>query len=140
MTSFLWPWKAKNRDFCCPRCLVHILSRVKCQKKEEELPQLCMWSMVVRASSPPLVAIHTQLWQLLSQFLLQILLFNMWDTNFGSIFIFLMYLMRVIKKFGTRESILIGVELSWIFLFNHCYYKITDLVCRKGCFETKKNK
>ena len=54
--------------------------------------------------------------------------------------IFLMYLMRVIKIFGTRELILMGVELPWIFLFNHCYYKIADLVRRKGRFETKKQK
>ena len=51
-----------------------------------------------------------------------------------------MYLMRVIKNFGTRELILMGVELPWIFLFNHCYCKIADLVRRKGRFETKKQK
>ena len=33
--------------------------------------------------------------------------------------IFLMYLMRVIKIFGTRKLILMGVELPWIFLLNH---------------------
>ena len=33
-----------------------------------------------------------------------------------------------------------GVELPWIFLFNHCYCKIADLVRRKGRFETKKQK
>ena len=54
--------------------------------------------------------------------------------------IFLMYLMRVIKNFGTRELILMGVELPWIFLFKHCYCKIADLVRRKGRFETKKQK
>ena len=51
-----------------------------------------------------------------------------------------MYLMRVIKNFGTRELILMGVELPWIFLFKHCYCKIADLVRRKGRFETKKQK
>ena len=51
-----------------------------------------------------------------------------------------MYIMRVIKIFGTRELILRGVELPWIFLFNHYYCKIADLVRRKGRFETKKQK
>ena len=48
--------------------------------------------------------------------------------------------MRVIKNFGTRELILRGVELTWIFLFNYCYCKIADLVRLKGRFETKKQK
>ena len=51
-----------------------------------------------------------------------------------------MYLMRVIKNFKTRELSLMDVELPWIFLFNHCYCKIADLVRRKGRFETKKQK
>ena len=51
-----------------------------------------------------------------------------------------MYLMRIIKDFGTRELILRGVELTWIFLFNYCYCKIADLVRLKGRFETKKQK
>ena len=48
--------------------------------------------------------------------------------------------MRVIKNFGTRELILMGVELPWIFLLNYCYGKLTDLVRRKGRIETKKQK
>ena len=48
--------------------------------------------------------------------------------------------MRIIKDFGTRELILRGVELTWIFLFNYCYCKIADLVRLKGRFETKKQK
>ena len=48
--------------------------------------------------------------------------------------------MRIIENFGTRELILRGVELTWIFLFNYCYCKIGDLVRLKGRFETKKQK
>ena len=51
-----------------------------------------------------------------------------------------MYLMRVIKFFGTRELILMGVELPWIFLFIYCYCKIASFGPRKVGFWKKKLK
>ena len=63
--------KGQKTRFLLPKMICSHLEQGEMTKKEEELPQLCMFGMVIGASSLPLTAIHTQPWQLLSLILLQ---------------------------------------------------------------------
>ena len=54
--------------------------------------------------------------------------------------IFLKGLMRAIIISWTRELILKGVEMSWIFLFNYYYCKNPDSAPRKCRFKGEKQK
>ena len=51
-----------------------------------------------------------------------------------------MYLMRVIKNFGTRELILMGVELSWIFFIKSLLLQIYWFGVSEVSFWDKKQK
>ena len=94
------------------------------KKKGKELPQLCVCHMDIEASSLPLIAIHTKLWQLVS-----CTTTYPWSVKqlWVAFLIFLRGLMRVIKKSEVREIIIGHVELTLIFLFNYLLCKIPIL-------------
>ena len=69
MTPHIWPYKAKNCKIHDPKSLNNQFDGPWVAffgKKGERLPQLCVCDMDIAASSLPLIAIHTKLWQLLS--------------------------------------------------------------------------
>ena len=71
MNPHIWPYKAKNCEIHDPKSLYNQFDGswvAFFDKKGERLPQLCMCDMDIEASSLPLIAIHTKLWQLLSCF------------------------------------------------------------------------
>ena len=106
-------------------------------KKGERLPQLCVCDMDIEASSLPLIAIHTKLWQLLSCSGT-----NPWSVKqlWVAFLIFLRGLMRVIKKSEVRKIIIGHVELTLIFLFDYLLCKIAILESLKVLFLDKKQK
>ena len=85
------------------------------QKKGEELPQLCVCNMDIEASSLPLIAIHTQLWQLLFHPLIKSLPTQYVRQHFGQHLYFFEGIMRLIKFAETREFRV--VKLSQFFNF-----------------------
>ena len=97
------------------------------QKKERGCHS-CVCDMDIEASSLPLIAIHTKLWQLLSCSATY-----PWSVKqlWVAFLIFLRWLMRVIKKSEVREIIIGHVEFTLIFLFD-------DFLCKNAILETLK--
>ena len=118
-----------------------------CEKKEKWVPQwyslyhscVCA-SMDVEASSLPLMAIHTQLWQLLFHSLLKKLLTQHVVWQFGSCFYFFLWVNEGNYNFWDQEINLKGGRIVLHFLFNYCYCKIVSLGPLKVCIGTKKQK
>ena len=125
MTPFLWPWKAKNLDFCCPKWFVHILSKVKWQKKEEELPQLvgCVWHGYRSKLPSAYSKTHTTMATLLP-ISVDIPVCSRYETLIWATFlIFLDGLMRLIIKTWTSKMYFVMVETCQIFLSDDYYCK-----------------
>ena len=110
-------------------------------KKRERSCHSCVCvSIDIEASPLPLMAIHTQLWQLLFHFLLKMLLTQHVIQQFGSCFYFFLGVNEGNYNFWDQEINLKGGELPWIFLFNYCYCKIVSLEPLKVHISMKKQK
>ena len=70
MTLHRWPYKAKNCEIHDPKSLKNKLDgpwvAFLAKKGRGVATVVCVGDMAIEASSLPLMAIHTQLWQLLS--------------------------------------------------------------------------
>ena len=70
MTPHIWPYKAKNCEIHDPKSLYNQFDGSWVaffgKKRREVATVVCVCDMDIEASSLPLIAIHTKLWQLLS--------------------------------------------------------------------------
>ena len=68
--------------------LFHMLGHNFVKKRERSCHSCVCVSIAIEASYPPLMAIHTQQWQLLFHFLLNLLMTQHVKQQFGSLFYF----------------------------------------------------
>ena len=118
----------------------HMLGHNFVKKRERSCHSCVCASMAIEASSLSLMAIHTQLWQLLFHFLLTMLLSQHVVQQFGSCFYFFLGVNEGNYNFWDQEINLKGGRISLDFLFNYCYCKIASLGPLKVRIRTKKQK
>ena len=120
--------------------LFHMLGHNFVKKRERSCHSCVCASMAVETSSLPLMAIHTQLWQLLFHSLLKKLLTQHVVWQFGSCFYFFLWVNEGNYNFWDQEINLKGGRIVLDFLFDYCYCKIVSLGPLKVCIGTKKQK